>query len=293
MPWEWDLTVEQAIDQFSLGDHVAEIDERGVTIIPPEKTGFSRADVDHAKAAILAEATKRTGIRWDEHKVALDGLDEIELGETQQYLEYVKMPYPPIFECDQVFIDLQTNPIVNTLHRYLLGDQFRIRTANGIWKWANEEGRGPDYGLHTDTLGLLFAEGHAGVANCNWLLTDCEAEDGPICFLPGSHKFGKLPEGNITDELHAQIRPIEAPAGSIVVFNASIWHGSWPRTKPGLRITSHTQRGRPPLPLWDFSDTSEWVIARASEPELFRMLCGRPLTRDGSGNLPRRKEAAS
>ena len=288
MPWKWDLTVEQAIDQFSLGDHAAEIDERGFTVIPPEKTGFSPADVDHAKATILAEATKRTGIRWDEHQMALD---EFEPGNHPPAFTYVTR----VFEIDQVFRNLQTNPIVNTLHRHIIGNYFRMRTAHGMWKWANDDGWGINHGLHTDTTGVLFAEGHHGVANCNWLLTDCEAEDGPICFLPGSHKFGKLPTGNnITDELRAQIRPIEAPAGSIVVFNSSTWHGSWPRSNPGLRITTHSQRGVPAMPLWDFSDTSENVIALASEPELFRMLCGRPPMRgDNPGFLPRRKDSAA
>ena len=283
MPWKWELTVDQAIDRYGLHEHVRNIEEQGFTIVPPDQTGLSLREVEQAKQCILAEASKRTGIRWDEQLGALD--------------EFIPGRHPPAycyvtrtFEIDQVFRDFQTNPVLNTLHRSIIGDAFRMRTANGMWKWANEDGWGPDHGLHTDTLGMIFDVHHPYVANVNWLLTDCEADDGPICFLPGSHKFGKLPQGNLTDELRQQIKPIEAEAGSFVIFNGSTWHGSWPRRKTGLRITTHTMRGFPGLPLWDFSDCSEDIIRLSQEPELFRMLCGQPLMRgDNPGFLPHRK----
>ncbi|XOV86359.1 MAG: phytanoyl-CoA dioxygenase family protein [Pseudomonadota bacterium] len=282
--WQWPETVERAVERYDLAKEIAEIDSNGYTIVPPEKTLFSPAKVARAKEVLIAEMTRRTGVRWDEKKIALDAFEP---GSHPPAYAYVTR----MFESDQVFLDFQTNPVLNTLHRHIIGDRFRMRTANGMFKWANEDGWGPNHGLHTDTQGLEFAKGRYYIANVNWLLNDVEADDGPICFLPGSHTFDGLPgPDTITDELRAQIRPIEAPAGSFVVFNSHVWHGSWPRKRPGLRLTTHTMRGAPGLPLWDFSDTSEDVIARSREPGLFRMLCGTPPMRgDNPGFLPRIK----
>ena len=53
MPMKWELTVEQSIDRFNLADNAAELDEIGLTIVPPEKTLMPTASVTHARDALL------------------------------------------------------------------------------------------------------------------------------------------------------------------------------------------------------------------------------------------------
>ena len=31
--------------------------------------------------------------------------------------------------------------------------------------------------------------------------------------------------------------PVEAPAGSVLVFHGNVWHGAFPRKNPGLRLS--------------------------------------------------------
>jgi len=57
----------------------------------------------------------------------------------------------------------------------------------------------------------------------------------------GSHKFGRatLPHETFTvgDDSGFKTFPLIAKAGSLALWNGAVWHGSLPRTKPGLRVT--------------------------------------------------------
>ena len=69
----------------------------------------------------------------------------------------------------------------------------------------------------------------AGVyQNCNtiWMLDDFTEENGATRVVPGSHRFGKAPADVMPDPRAphpGEIRLI-APAGTVVVFNAHVWH---------------------------------------------------------------------
>jgi ectoine hydroxylase-related dioxygenase (phytanoyl-CoA dioxygenase family) len=83
----------------------------------------------------------------------------------------------------------------------------------------------------------------AQVCNAVWILTDYSAENGSTCFVPGSHKFCRHPTAGEAVDL-ALFTPLEARAGSIVVWHGNTWHGAVPRRKPGLRASIIQYFGR-------------------------------------------------
>ena len=286
MPMQWAQTIEQSLETLDLVDHAEDLKRDGLTIVPLAKTGFTMKDVEVARTALLDAAEARTGYRFRIDEAPTETIrvkssrtanergamtTEFDRLGAQGYLVMVYM-----LEAHPIFRDLVTNPVVNTLHRYMLGDEFRLTTSNGFVKWAHPEGSwGKYYGLHCDSP-LVEPATARFAANCNWFLTDCEADDGPLCYLPGTHRTGKHPRGNVTPEMLAQVRPVEAEAGSLVIFDSTMWHGSWPRKNEGLRLTTHTQRRVPVLaPLSDFSVLSDELINGSNDPEVMRMLCWR------------------
>ena len=52
--------------------------------------------------------------------------------------------------------------------------------------------------------------------------------------MPGSHKLCRHPKPGegVQDAV-----PVEAPAGSVLVFHGNVWHGAFPRKNPGLRLS--------------------------------------------------------
>jgi ectoine hydroxylase-related dioxygenase (phytanoyl-CoA dioxygenase family) len=79
---------------------------------------------------------------------------------------------------------------------------------------------------------------YAQVANATFLLSDYTKENGALCFTPGSHRLCRAPKGeserNPID--NPLVVPVEAPAGSLVVWHGNTWHGAYPRENPGLRM---------------------------------------------------------
>lgn len=57
--------------------------------------------------------------------------------------------------------------------------------------------------------------------NVAWCLDDFTEANGATRFAPGSHKRNRLPT---KDEAQIDTMPIEAEAGSIVVFESRVWH---------------------------------------------------------------------
>ena len=262
---EWAFELEQAIEKYGVSEHVAELQAVGATLVPMEKAGLGNEAVQRARHALLAHARSMTGAEWDIDKGPLDTLDE---PGTPGYFFMSRM-----LEVDRVFLEFQCNPVLNTLHRAILGDEFRLCTSNGFLKWAHPKGSwGPNHGMHTDSP-LVRPSGFGYGANCNWLLTDYTIDDGPICFIPGSHKRESRP-GELSAADLASVKGVEGPAGSLFVFHASLWHGSLPRKTEGLRLSTHSQRRiRAVTPLWNFKDVNDALIESGPDPRLLRMLC--------------------
>ena len=69
-------------------------------------------------------------------------------------------------------------------------------------------------------------------------------------FVPGSHKLCRNPVGGETvvgEVGTGKAVPVDAPAGSLVVFHGNVWHGAVDRLAAGLRVSVHLLMVRPIL----------------------------------------------
>jgi len=71
------------------------------------------------------------------------------------------------------------------------------------------------------------------VANCMWMLSDFTAENGATEVVPGSHLTGAHPPADQSD---LPIVHAEAPAGSLMVFEGRLWHGTGAHTSGEDRL---------------------------------------------------------
>ena len=104
------------------------------------------------------------------------------------------------------------------------------RETPGAWPHASE---GLQLGLHSDMVS--FPEPFPYIAqfcNVTWLLSDYTKDNGALAFVPGSHRLCRQP---LSGESVRHVVPVEAPKGSLVVWHANTWRGSYPRVGPGLR----------------------------------------------------------
>lgn len=75
------------------------------------------------------------------------------------------------------------------------------------------------------------------VCNSIWLLDDFSVQNGATRIVPGTHLNEQLPQEVMENPMDSHPNEIilEAPAGSVVIFNSHVWHGG---------TTNHTERSR-------------------------------------------------
>ena len=121
-----------------------------------------------------------------------------------------------------VFDIFYTHPMVLDAVQHVIGKAFHLSSLN--FRSAK-----PDKGhqkLHADWReGVVPTD--FKVCNSIWLLDDFTSKNGATRVVPGSHLLQKVPPEVIEDPEapHPEEVLIEAPAGTLVIFNAHTWHG--------------------------------------------------------------------
>lgn len=144
--------------------------------------------------------------RGREQKFALDYAHD----ETNQRVWNVLSRSP-------VFIDLVEHPGALRLLRSVLGWPMLLGNLS-----ANITGPGGgEMVLHADQIFVPepWPAAPQG-ANAAWCVDDFTADNGATCFVPGSHLLNRAPR---PDDDVTPI-PLEAPAGTLVVFDSRLWH---------------------------------------------------------------------
>ena len=131
-----------------------------------------------------------------------------------------------------VFDIFYTHPKVLAAIAQVVGQHFKLSSLN--YRAAK-----PDKGLqklHVDWSEVI-APNDFKVCNSIWLLDDFSKENGATRLVPGTHLWGQLPQNEMDDpfDTHPNEILIEAPAGSVFIFNSHIWHGG---------TTNHTKKYR-------------------------------------------------
>jgi ectoine hydroxylase-related dioxygenase (phytanoyl-CoA dioxygenase family) len=149
----------------------------------------------------------------------------------------------------QCFRNMVIHPLVDDLVGHLLGKQFllsqlsaniakpggaRMGLHTDQW-WMPQPGRVEDMAtpvseisrapeersLTPDTsLGVM----PPAVVNTMWMLSDFTADNGATEVVPGTHLAGAQPRPG--DQSHYAIVQACAPAGSVMVFDGRLWHGT-------------------------------------------------------------------
>lgn len=122
----------------------------------------------------------------------------------------------------EVFDIFYTEPRVLAAVAHVLGEAIKLSSLNYR---AAKPGMGLQK-LHADWHEVV-EPGDYKVCNSIWLLDDFSAENGATRLVAGTHLHGRLPQDELEDPWaqHPDEILIEAPAGSVVIFNSHTWHG--------------------------------------------------------------------
>jgi hypothetical protein len=132
----------------------------------------------------------------------------------------------------EVFDIFYTHPRVLAAIAHVIGPDIKLSSLNYR---AAKPGAGLQK-LHVDYPDPV-PSGDYRVCNSIWLLDDFSPANGATRIVPGSHKTQSLPEEAMEDPIdtHPNEQIIEAPSGSVVIFNSHTWHGG---------TTNHTNKPR-------------------------------------------------
>jgi len=216
----------QELQELGLESNVAELEAFGFTVVPPEKVGPPGYHLQFKEALerIVAD-------RFGPLDTEIDRWNDV--NDIMRFLLWD----------DPVFEKITYNPAALGLSQYLLGTNCILSICNAWIKGPGEKRTG----IHADYLdkGPDAMPQQCVNTNMHLMLTDYSKEEGTISFLPGSHRWRRQaspPEAKYwADRAH----PVNAPAGSMVVWGNHVWHGSYPRTVPGVRLTLQTGYMRP------------------------------------------------
>lgn len=213
------------IGELGLEKHVSELDSDGFTVVPPDKVA-ERACLERLREAVLRICRQRTGVDFQLDRNGAFGRYEAQPQAPGQFLLYYLLMADPVFE------RWVLNPTLYALIDYLLRGWQQLSSLHSFVKWKGER---PSLRLHTDCPadpdGRLPA--YAAVANSAYCLTDYTLEGGAIAMVPGSHAWRRPP--NCGEGEDAAV-PVEAEAGSLIVWHGNTWHGAFEKKTDGLRL---------------------------------------------------------
>jgi ectoine hydroxylase-related dioxygenase (phytanoyl-CoA dioxygenase family) len=136
-----------------------------------------------------------------------------------------------------VFREAIAFPAMLDLVKHVVGRDCKLSSLN-----ARSADPGTDVGqpLHVDMGAIPDSNGY-WVCNTIWLLDDFTRDNGPTRMIPGSHRWGTRPQDVLEDPHapHPQETLLIAPAGTIVVMNAHLWHGGTANRTSAPRLAMH------------------------------------------------------
>lgn len=121
-----------------------------------------------------------------------------------------------------VFDVFYTHPKVLAAMKVVLGESIKLSSLNFR---AAKPGMGLQK-LHVDWHEAV-APNDFKVCNSIWLLDDFSKENGATRIVPGTHLKSELPQDVLSDSFanHPEELIINAPAGTVFIFNSHTWHG--------------------------------------------------------------------
>lgn len=137
----------------------------------------------------------------------------------------------------KIFDIFYTHPKVLAAIEAVLGQNYKLSSLNYR---AAKPGKGLQK-LHVDYKNAVADSGYK-VCNSIWLLDDFTNDNGATRIVPGTHKQNKLPDELMDNPFdpHPEQLIINAPAGSVIIFNSHVWHGGTTNTTDKDRRSIHS-----------------------------------------------------
>ncbi len=130
----------------------------------------------------------------------------------------------------ELYQQIPVHPVVLSLMHHLMGDGPLVSSLSSITIGPGESAQP----IHADDQVMPLPKPHRAItANSMWAITDFTEANGATRIIPGSHLADRSPEfGRHYDSVCA-----EMPAGSILVWHGSLWHGG------GANVTDQRRMG--------------------------------------------------
>jgi ectoine hydroxylase-related dioxygenase (phytanoyl-CoA dioxygenase family) len=189
--------------------HLAEIAEVGYTVVPdvlaPHEASQLLEDLDRLHAE-LGTSPSRNGFEG-----------------TSTLRVYNLLAHGPRWQ------QVPTHPAVLPVVEGVLDPGCLVSSLSSIAILPGET----EQPIHADDQLMPLPKPHpATVCNTMWALTDFTAGNGATRVVPGSHRADASPIiGQPYDTL-----PAEMPAGSVLVWHGSLWHGGGANTTTERRV---------------------------------------------------------
>jgi hypothetical protein len=129
------------------------------------------------------------------------------------------------------------HPRLLTYVRHVLGPDIKLSSLNAR---APEPHATDGQPLHADMAAVADERG-AWVCNTVWMLDDYTPENGALRVVPGSHRWGRLPQQALADPgaVHPDQVLVTGRAGTVVVVNAHTWHAGTANRTARPRYSLH------------------------------------------------------
>src|SRR3989338_5394433 len=156
---------------------------------------------------------------------------------------------------DDMFVPLMDHPAIVPIVEHFLDKTLILNNFNAR---ATVYGSKPQH-LHLDSR-VPFPDTPI-MMNVIWMINDFTVQNGATRVVPGSHQWNIIPERPLD---HPQAVYTTGKAGSVIIYNSSLWHGAGPSTMQGERWGIFAMYGRWFIkPTWDFTkNTPPGLYAR-------------------------------
>ena len=139
---------------------------------------------------------------------------------------------------DPVFLDLIQHEGLVSIARAMMGPMVRLRGLSARISWPGEEVQSAPYHQHLRVNATprpaWFSEPHG--LDILIYLDDLNEETGPVCLVPGSHKWvDREPPYRQYDALEDEV-VFRVPAGSAVLMHSNVWHRTYPTVGASRRM---------------------------------------------------------
>lgn len=122
------------------------------------------------------------------------------------------------------------------LVQHVLGNELKLSSLNARTALPGSASQP----LHAD-MGALADERGYWVCNTVWLLDAFTPYNGALRAIPGSHRWGRLPQDELPDPKasHRDEVLVTGAAESVIVMNAHLWHGGLANCTSSPRTALH------------------------------------------------------